>query len=287
MSATLPLRRGMTNGAVAEWQRKLNALRIAVNATVYQPLKVDSEFGKYTQAATDVAQALLKVPRTGQVDQATLDAVNNALKSDAPTPPMSSMVIAPSADSIVRNYFNSNGVAKYLRHTPSDSLDGIGKNGVHFAMPLNTNGTSPFIDIESDDDIDSDGPSSSHVTDPTSDKKTSLRWPDNTSCDSYAFCGFVLPEHWFQQFGVKLGDYGLVYYKGLWAPAQFYDEGPSRKIGETSVATTKALKQPASPITGNSITTLRTIAFPGSGPGHAVDAATQRAEVEKLVGRLA
>lgn len=288
MSATLPLRRGMVNGAVINWQTTLNTYRGADKLALYSNLQCDGIFGEHTETATRIAQYRLKLPQTGQVDQATLDTVTDAVArynatmdqsiAETTTPPL--QAFPDSADSIVQHYFATNRGFEFLRiHAGSDFLEGLGPNGVHVAPN--------FLDIESDDDIDADGKNASHAEDPDEEGDTSLHWPNGDACDSHVFCGFVLPGHWFEQFGIKLGDYGLVYFAGLWTPAQFYDVGPRSKIGETSIATTKALGQPASPTRGNSIKALRTIVFPGSGPGHAVDAATRRAEVEKLVGRLA
>lgn len=285
MSATLPLRRGMVNGAVINWQTTLNTYRSADKLALYSNLQCDGVFGEHTEMTTRIVQLRLKLPQTGQVDQATLDAVTDAVGrynatmdqciAETPTPPL--QALPDRADSIVRHYFSVDH--DLPRDGKSDSLIGLGARGVLLGHG--------FLDIESDDDIDADGKNASHAEDPNEEGDTSLHWPDGSACDSHTFCGFVLPGRWYQRLGINIGDYGLVWFNGLWTPAQFYDVGPRSKIGETSIATTLALKQPASPTRGNSITTLRTIVFSGSGPGHAVDTATQRAEVEKLIGRLA
>lgn len=122
--------------------------------------------------------------------------------------------------------------------------------------------------------IDNDGTNDADH-DPSHENETSLRWPDGRSCDAYSVYGFVISLALYKLIGAKPGDYGYVGYKGLIVPAQYFDSGNTDEVGEISVALAKALKIPASPISGGAPDGVGFTIFPGSGPGVAVLRSTQ------------
>jgi hypothetical protein len=132
---------------------------------------------------------------------------------------------------------------------------------------------------ESNLELDSDGSrfaskdASGRRQDPTGDPNTSLRYPGSKreSVDADAVPYFVLPEKFYHQFGVALGDIAAVIYKDTVEFAIFADIGPSKKLGEGSIALHRGLghepirngRYHDEGIDGRVIT----IVFPGSGNG--------------------
>lgn len=134
--------------------------------------------------------------------------------------------------------------------------------------------------IETDCDIDFDGPS--NVYSPFELKAMDRYWLPDTSLhtrngkaiDSRRFNGIVLPQY-FTALGMRLGDFCLVCYGGRIRAAQWYDIGPSHKIGEVSHRLAGELAIPNHPTIGNSVLNLITLMFPGSGKPYALDEAAQ------------
>jgi hypothetical protein len=89
-------------------------------------------------------------------------------------------------------------------------------------------------------DLDADG-SAYAAHDPTGQARTSLRYANGTSVDADKVPYFVLPSHFYQQHGIRLGDVAAVIYKGRLAYAVFADVGPRHRIGEASIALHRAL----------------------------------------------
>jgi hypothetical protein len=132
---------------------------------------------------------------------------------------------------------------------------------------------------ESNLELDSDGSrfatkdASGRKQDPTGDPNTSLRYPgskrESVAADAVPY--LVLPGKFYQQFGVELGDIAAVIYKNCVEFAIFADIGPSKKLGEGSIALHRALGH--EPIRNGRYHdegidgAVITIVFPGSGNG--------------------
>ena len=128
----------------------------------------------------------------------------------------------------------------------------------------------------SDSDNDLDGPGGSKRVDPCYQPQTSLRYLDQSSCDSRRFPGVVISPA-LKALGVMLGDFCLVSWNGAVRSAQVYDIGPTRKAGENSIFLNRGLGLvPAAKSDhwaaecGHDAQDVCTLIFAGSGPGHAV-----------------
>jgi Fungal chitosanase of glycosyl hydrolase group 75 len=117
-------------------------------------------------------------------------------------------------------------------------------------------------------DLDADG-SAYAAHDPTGQAHTSLRYANGTSVDADRVSYFVLPSHFYQQHGIRLGDVAAVIYNGRLAYAVFADVGPRHRIGEGSIALHRALGHETihhGRLHNVGITRdVITIVFPGSG----------------------
>ena len=120
-------------------------------------------------------------------------------------------------------------------------------------------------------DLDSDG-SRWAAHDATGQSDTSLHQPDGKPVDSDAVPFFVLPGHGFyQQFDIHMGDVAAVIYKDKIEFAVFADHGPSKKLGEGSIALHRSLGHETirhDKFHDEAIDRdVLTIVFPGSGNG--------------------
>jgi hypothetical protein len=119
-------------------------------------------------------------------------------------------------------------------------------------------------------DLDSDG-SAYAAQDRTGQAQTSLRYANGTSVDADRVPFFVLPRHFYQQHGIRLGDVAAVIYYGRLAYAMFADVGPRHRIGEGSIALHRALGHETvhhGRLHNVGISRdVITIVFPGSGNG--------------------
>ena len=120
-------------------------------------------------------------------------------------------------------------------------------------------------------DLDSDG-SIYNTDDQTGQSDTTLHQPDGSPVDADAVPFFVLPGiGFYQKFGIKLGDIASVIYQDHVEFAVFVDHGPSKKLGEGSIALHRALGHET--IRGGKFhdealdEDVITIVFPGSGDG--------------------
>ncbi len=127
-----------------------------------------------------------------------------------------------------------------------------------------------------DSDNDLDGPGGSRKVDPCWQGQTSLRYPDQSSCDSRKFPGVVISSA-LKALGIRLGDFCLCTWNGAIRSAQVYDIGPTRKAGENSIYLNRQLGV-VLPIhddhyaaeVGHDAQDVVTLFFAGSGPGHAL-----------------
>jgi hypothetical protein len=128
---------------------------------------------------------------------------------------------------------------------------------------------------------------------------TSLRYADHTrSLDANRVPYFVLPLPitWPGNFGIQLGDYAVVLYRGRLAFAVFGDFGPASKIGEGSLQLLRALGENRIGADGHVIPAgtepgVLTIVFPGSGsPADRTDETTLLSAIAsrgaELFGRI-
>jgi hypothetical protein len=154
-----------------------------------------------------------------------------------------------------------------------------GLSGGQVFVFKNQRGTGISVAAQTDADIDTDGPGGSKEKDPHWGSGTSLVYANGDYCDSRHFRGVVAPPWLRKEFGVQVGDFAVVSWKGLDLPAQVYDTGPGDKIGEISfgLAVDLGIYPNRSPETekhaatkGNPVTDLLTIFFPGSGQRRAV-----------------
>jgi len=119
-------------------------------------------------------------------------------------------------------------------------------------------------------DLDSDG-SRFASQDATGQSDTSLHQPDGKPVDSDAIPFFVLPGGFNSQFGIRLGDVAAVIFRDRVEFAVFADHGPSKKLGEGSIALHRSLGHET--IGGGRFhdeaidADVLTIVFPGSGDG--------------------
>lgn len=150
------------------------------------------------------------------------------------------------------------------------------------------------IAFTADADVDTDGPGGNKQVDPWWMPDTALRYVDGTSCNSRTFPGIVTPPGLRREFGMALGDYGFVLWRGALVPVQVYDIGPMRKIGEVSLFTARnsgvapssqSDKQAAT--NGNNALDVVYVVFVKSGPGVAVDPSQIIQHVADLRAKLA
>lgn len=155
-----------------------------------------------------------------------------------------------------------------------------GLSGGKIFVFKNQSGTGISVAAQTDADIDTDGPGGSKAKDPSWGSGTSLAYANGDYCDSRHFRGVVAPPWLLKEFGVQVGDFAVVSWKGLDLPAQVYDTGPEDKIGEISfgLAVDLGLYPNRSPETekeaatkGNEVKDLLAVFFPGSGPRRAVE----------------
>jgi hypothetical protein len=125
-------------------------------------------------------------------------------------------------------------------------------------------------------DLDTDG-SVFHSQDGTGQGETSAKNPDKSSLDADLINYFVLPKHFFQRFGIKIGDIGVVIFGIRKVYACFGDVGPPTKLGEGSIALHRELGHETiigrETVSGGRLINagissgVITIVFPGSGNG--------------------
>jgi Fungal chitosanase of glycosyl hydrolase group 75 len=149
--------------------------------------------------------------------------------------------------------------------------------------------------FESKLDLDTDG-SVYHSQDGTGQGQTSAKYPDKSSLDADLINYFVLPKNFYQQFGIKIGDIGVVIYGIRKVYACFGDVGPPIKLGEGSIALHRELGHETiigrdTPSGGRLINAgissgVITIVFPGSGNGFGRRNAESAAIGEQLFPKL-
>jgi hypothetical protein len=139
-------------------------------------------------------------------------------------------------------------------------------NGVTFAAKL-PDGELVF---QSELQLDTDGwPDGKNQGDSTWQPTTSLRYSNGGSVNANTVPYFVLPQTWYGQFGIKVGDLGAVVYKDKLAFAVFADVGPKSKLGEGSLQLLRQLGEERLRPNGRIINSgmgggVTTLVFPGS-----------------------
>ncbi len=144
----------------------------------------------------------------------------------------------------------------------------------------NQKGEVKAIVMRTDADIDTDGPGGSKAIDPSWGSGTSLTFPGGACCDSRQFPGIVRSAKLLSRpYGLQMGDFAYICYKGKVVACQVYDQGPDEKIGEISLFAARQVGGVALNATEHWAATkgnfadrdqdLVTICFPGSNPrGH-------------------
>ena len=138
--------------------------------------------------------------------------------------------------------------------------------GVTYAGKL----SSGQLVFQSQLQLDTDGwPDGSGRGDPDWRPDTELQCADKRYVNANAVPYFVLPETWYPQFGIKVGDLGAIVYQDKLALAVFADVGPKGKLGEASLQTFRQLGQERLKLNGQVINSgmgggVTTIVFPGS-----------------------
>jgi hypothetical protein len=89
-------------------------------------------------------------------------------------------------------------------------------------------------------DLDTDG-SVYYAQDPFGQPGTSAKDAAGHNLDSDQINYFVLPGGLYAQYGIQLGDIGVVIYRARKVYACFGDVGPANKLGEGSIALHRAL----------------------------------------------
>ncbi|MCE7874522.1 hypothetical protein DYH09_29715 [bacterium CPR1] len=111
-------------------------------------------------------------------------------------------------------------------------------------------------------DVDGSGPK---YGDPHAQSQTSLSLKGNPkypNADKVPY--YVLPPQVAKKMGAKVGDLGMISYKGKSIAAVFADVGPRNRIGELSRNAALQLGIPASPTTGGVPSGVEYRVFPGS-----------------------
>lgn len=117
-------------------------------------------------------------------------------------------------------------------------------------------------------DVDADGSPRARQIDPYGQSQTSLRHENGRSVNAESTHYFVLPYGKYKQFGVHLGDVAAIRYGDQVRFAVFADVGPSRKLGEGSMALARSLGMSSSPISGGTQRPeVEYLVFPRSGNG--------------------
>lgn len=136
-------------------------------------------------------------------------------------------------------------------------------------------GTSSFaVYLKSDLDLDTDGPKIPGIRyDRYHQDETALKWESGLNVNSNVTPYLVIPSGWSK--GIALGDVALVQYGDRLCPAIVADIGPRAKIGEGSIALHRVLgfeRVAGSRIIDVGIDSgVRTVFFPGTGEGNALD----------------
>ena len=145
------------------------------------------------------------------------------------------------------------------------------KDGTMIVFKNIIGGIDAFLMI-TDADIDTDGPGGSKDIDPSFQPTTSLRFANGSHCNSRIFPGVVCSSRLRERpFGLKMGDFAYITFKGKVVPCQIYDQGPTDKIGEISIFAARQVggvpnttSDRAAARGGNFTKELVTLCFPGS-----------------------
>jgi len=167
-------------------------------------------------------------------------------------------------------------------HPPSASLPRLGgivdalQSATRIEHPFKKGGKAIFkleggeLYYDSLLDLDTDG-SRFAAQDATGQSDTSLHQPDGKPVDSDSVPFFVLPGSFGEELGFSLGDVAAVIFEDKIEFAVFADHGPSKKLGEGSIALHRSLGHET--IRGGKLhdeaidANVLTIVFPGSGDG--------------------
>lgn len=126
-------------------------------------------------------------------------------------------------------------------------------------------GVKGAVVFEADMDIDADGAGGWHVADKTGQSHTSLRYPNGQSLNPGRLPFMVVPMDFSRTHpDVRLGDYGVISYRGRSVYAIVGDKGPNGVLGEASISAALSLGINAHPNTGGVDGGVRYVIFPGT-----------------------
>jgi Fungal chitosanase of glycosyl hydrolase group 75 len=165
----------------------------------------------------------------------------------------------PLLGSLLDDFGNATLIPQSFHHQP------------RFLGTLPRSDGAALLAFDSALELDTDG-FPGGVGDPDQQAETSLRYANRASLDANRVPFFVLPlpSNWPTKFGIALGDYAAVLFRGKLAFAVFGDQGPSNKLGEGSLQLLRELGEERLKPNGHIINAgtepgVLTIVFPGSG----------------------
>lgn len=119
--------------------------------------------------------------------------------------------------------------------------------------------------FEADMDIDADGAGGWHRADRTGQSQTSLRYPNGESLNPGTLPFMVVPTDFNRAHpDVRLGDYGVISYRGKSVYAIVGDRGPAGVLGEASISAAVSLGINPDPNRGGVDSGVRYAIFPGT-----------------------
>lgn len=239
------LRRGDINDEVRQVQRMLQQHGFS--------LKDDGENGPETQRALRAFQVRHKLRVDGIVGPETSGKLNELRNGAAPAPPAK-----PDDVSVAGR---QGGLGEQTALPPGGRPLNLGRLATLQSAQRNQDGSFSFT-AGATIDVDGSGPK---YGDPHAQNQTSLNLrgrPRYPNADKVPY--FVLPPHVARQMGARVGDLGMITYRGRTIAAIFADQGPSNRIGELSRNAALQLGIPASPISGGTNSGVSYRVFPGS-----------------------
>ncbi len=140
-----------------------------------------------------------------------------------------------------------------------------GRPAVLPTAQVRADGTKGPVVFEADMDIDADGAGGWHRADRTGQSQTALRYPNGDSLNPGTLPFMVVPVDFNRAHpDVRLGDYGVISYRGKSVYAIVGDKGPAGVLGEASISAAASLGINPDPNRGGVDSGVRYIILPGT-----------------------
>lgn len=202
-------------------------------------------------------ETIPKIPDQRMFDVSTASPVRTTAMAAAP--PAGGFQIDPASKQVLGNIVGSMTGAQSI----DQSFHAVTSAGI---LPEGQ------LAFQSELQLDTDGWPGGHGRgDDSWQPDTTLQYSGGSYVNANTVPYFVLPDAWFSQFGISVGDLGAVVFQGKLAFAVFADVGPKSKLGEGSLKLLRQLGQERLRSDGTVINSgtdggVITIVFPGSKP---------------------